>query len=432
MPDKSLENDLAHLAEHQRLQKLVDDQNGLLAPIKASDLVTRQIAADLETRHAFLDKAKASIKATKAAESLWIKEAAQKTNLLDQLSATAKASGISDIYNLAGKKNLGTAWEIARDSGSFERLFSVPDIYETSRLYSLASSRSGNQFLSITQAFQGIGEQQRMIGALASMKMPWLRDLDKLSSIRGIAELQAIGQALNTLPPYAEEFANALRLDVGDFRDPITWSTSVEENAEARTAFYVERGFNTELTDFPEPAFQESLWIAKVTDERPLLVQEYGHPVLLFDDPKDEADAARTNSAHDWIYRLETQLRSFIDVAMTARFGPDWPRTQLPNNMYEKWLEKKADYERLNGHIWPVISYADFTDYSVVICKKDNWREVFQPIFQTPESVRESFQRLHPIRISTMHSRPVTQDDELLLFVEARRLSLAMKQVKLN
>ena len=39
-----------------------------------------------------------------------------------------------------------------------------------------------------------------------------------------------------------------------------------------------------------------------------------------------------------------------------------------------------------------------------------------------PESVRESFQRLYPVRIDTMHSRPVTHDDVLLLYVEARRL----------
>jgi len=36
--------------------------------------------------------------------------------------------------------------------------------------------------------------------------------------------------------------------------------------------------------------------------------------------------------------------------------------------------------------------------------------------------VPESFQRLYPIGIDTMHARPITLDDELLLYVEARRL----------
>ena len=70
----------------------------------------------------------------------------------------------------------------------------------------------------------------------------------------------------------------------------------------------------------------------------------------------------------------------------------------------------------------PLLAYADFTDYELIICRADNWREVFSQTFKRPESVRESFQRLYPIRICTMHARPITQDDELFLYVELRRL----------
>ncbi|MEX0805198.1 MAG: hypothetical protein WD688_18030 [Candidatus Binatia bacterium] len=69
-----------------------------------------------------------------------------------------------------------------------------------------------------------------------------------------------------------------------------------------------------------------------------------------------------------------------------------------------------------------MIAYADFTDYERVICRGDNWRDVFAPFFRRPESLRESLQRLYPIRLDTMHARFITQDDELLLYVETRRL----------
>ena len=36
--------------------------------------------------------------------------------------------------------------------------------------------------------------------------------------------------------------------------------------------------------------------------------------------------------------------------------------------------------------------------------------------------MRESFQRLHPIHVDTMHVRPISQDDELLLYVEVKRI----------
>ena len=77
------------------------------------------------------------------------------------------------------------------------------------------------------------------------------------------------------------------------------------------------------------------------------------------------------------------------------------------------------------------IAYADFTDYERVICRSDNWREIFTTFFDRPESVRESFQRLYPIRLDTMHARPITQDDELLLYVETQRLvKVIVRRVK--
>ena len=72
-----------------------------------------------------------------------------------------------------------------------------------------------------------------------------------------------------------------------------------------------------------------------------------------------------------------------------------------------------------------MIAYADFTDYVLVICRRDNWR-IFKRYFGREESVRESFQRLYPIRLDTMHARQITHEDELFLYVETRRLGAAM------
>lgn len=108
---------------------------------------------------------------------------------------------------------------------------------------------------------------------------------------------------------------------------------------------------------------------------------------------------------------------------MTQAFGADWPKCRLPNGLHDRWWEKKQKAEQAGAREQPLIAYADFTDYERVICRGDNWREVFGGFFERPESVRESFQRLHPIRLDTMHARPITQDDELLLYVETRRMA---------
>ena len=57
---------------------------------------------------------------------------------------------------------------------------------------------------------------------------------------------------------------------------------------------------------------------------------------------------------------------------------------------------------------------------------KDNWQRVFAPTFRRQTLVQESLQRLYPIRRCTMHARIITQDDELYLYTETKRLLAVM------
>lgn len=301
----------------------------------------------------------------------------------------------------------------------YEARFHLPEPTEIRRLF--AEYRNIN---SSFEAFRShITEQALSVQtAIEAMRTPWLDAQAALRSISSLVELQGIGHVLRTIPAFDDHVAEVLRADLGDWRDRMTWPQPIFTDAIARSDFYVGLGFDPSLTDFPAPAFHEGLDIAGLAGEPPSLVSRYGSPVPLSVDADEEDDLVRTNVAHDWLQRLETQIRCFIDEAMTLAFGPDWPKHRLPNGLYQQWQEKKSEAERHGGRTWPLIAYADFTDYERVICKKDNWRDVFAPVFGRPESVRESFQRLYPIRVCTMHARAITQDDELLLFVEARRL----------
>ena len=75
--------------------------------------------------------------------------------------------------------------------------------------------------------------------------------------------------------------------------------------------------------------------------------------------------------------------------------------------MYERWKQKQKAAVKAGTRTNPLVAYADFTDYELVICKRDNWKEVFCEYFGRPENIRESFQRLHPVRLDTMHARPI-------------------------
>ena len=119
-------------------------------------------------------------------------------------------------------------------------------------------------------------------------------------------------------------------------------------------------------------------------------------------------------------------MRQFIDAVMTQTFGPEWPRNRLPKGMYDSW-EAKREATGTERPACAAIAYADFTDYIRVITRKDNWRELFERHFKRVEDVRESFQRLYPIRRDTMRARPISQDDELLLYVEVKRIMRAIE-----
>jgi uncharacterized protein YukE len=261
--------------------------------------------------------------------------------------------------------------------------------------------------------------------AMTSMKSPWLDALQTSRSIRGFAELQAIGYALKTAPLFGAQFTDALRLDLGDWRDPIVWSETIFVDTAARTSFYVERGLNTELTDFSEETFEESLSIAGFNREPPALVSLYGSPFSPMSGDQTE-EHARNLYAYDWLLRLETQIRNFIARVMVEAFGAKWEKQKVPAPMYQAWLERKQTDETAGRSPAPLIAYADFTDYVPLIIKKDNW-PAFAPFFLRAEDVRESFQRLYPLRLGTMHARMITREDQLLLFTETRRLMKAIR-----
>jgi hypothetical protein len=123
--------------------------------------------------------------------------------------------------------------------------------------------------------------------------------------------------------------------------------------------------------------------------------------------------------------RFERDIRDAINTLMSAEFGESWIERQTPGDMADKWKEKKAKAMKQRETEQPLIAYADFSDYLPIIERGDNWSRIFKTVFNRKSDVQESFVRLFPIRICTMHARIITQEDELLMKVETRRVRKA-------
>jgi len=368
-----------------------------------------------------------------------LKQISDSARLLEQTSELKRMTlGLDELQKRAASA-FGPIWEL-RDAGilsrpllhleaiqkaivSTEAHYRLPIPAEFTRLTDLLKE---SPISSLAEQWAKQAESVRL--TFQEMTKPWLDVSDEIRSMTGLAEVQGLGLALRNAAGFEEKLSASLRSALGDWRDPITLRPEIFSDFTERSSFYDSLGFNSALTAYPAPAFRRNVEIAGLKKDPPPLVTLYGSPIDASDDPTEEQDLIRTSSVQNWLLRLERLLRKFIDEEMTRTFGADWAKRRLPNGLYDQWMEKKREAEKNGAREFPVIAYADFTDYSLVIFKRDNWREVFQAPFGRMEDARESLQRLQPIRIDAAHARLITQEDELLLYVETKRLMGVLKK----
>ena len=314
----------------------------------------------------------------------------------------------------------GAVAEIQKQLALTTERFKLPEIKLATELM---EAYRANQPSELVKQFKE--QQDYLRRATEAIRSPWLDMEAQMRSVGAFADIQSIGFALQNAPAFDVHLTELLRIDLGDWQDRVNFPKEIFDDPLARSAFYQEQGFDPALTAFPADAFAETLDIAGLRGAPPPIIKVYDYEKV---PEKDEHEAAfaRTNAAHDRLQRFETQLRQFIDEQMTKVCGDQWIKHRVPGPMRQNWNEKR-EKARANGEAnHPLIAYADFSDYSPLITQKNNWNEVFQPVFRRQSSVQESFQRLYPIRICTMHARMITQDDELYLHVEIKRILSAI------
>ena len=292
----------------------------------------------------------------------------------------------------------------------YDRLFRLPELDEIERL-----AREAMATTSLARSV--FGTQDALKAAMGNVVSPWLRIESATVSARAFADMVAIGRGIDAGGPFEIKFTEALRPSLGDWRDLVTPPVEPLIDPLLRSGFYYERGFDPTLTDFTPPAFDESLRIAGLRQDE----------AAEADDGEDDDGFARARLAFDQLQRLEIALRRFIDRVMRDAFGEDWTRRQLPAGMLDAWVDRRDKAVKGGQPEQPLIDYADFADYRPIIERKDNWATVFKPVFGRADDIRESFQRLFPVRIATMHARIITQDDEMLLLVETKRVLKAIR-----
>lgn len=262
--------------------------------------------------------------------------------------------------------------------------------------------------------------------SFSSIQSPWVRVSNVDMSLRAMMEFASVGAALKTVHPFDDGFAASLRIDLGDWRHAPTIDPLTLRTPSARSKYYVERGLDTSLTDFTDEAFAEGLSAAELCDN---YLAGLDPEALAAEgiDPKVEVAIRQTAICQRVVTALEFELRAFIERLMTSSYGEKWAKTNLDPTLYEKWKGKLEAAQKSGYPNDRLIEFADFTDYPLIICRKGVFAAVFAGHFRDETFVRESFSRLHPLRLAAMHSRPMTNKDIVYAVVEASRLTAAMR-----
>lgn len=257
---------------------------------------------------------------------------------------------------------------------------------------------------------------------MAGIRSPWLDQLHAPESIASIIGLTSVSKAVeHAFDPASSKTLRAL---LGDFgRTTIPQSAFLDSLQ--RQSLYIEAGFDQRLTILPEPAFSEALYssgLLRADLFSPVFpaTKRPAEPATTSD--KDAILKKRMQEAYDILFTFETELRAYLHETMPQRFGDKWLKHRIPGDMLESWKEKREIAIQKGEKELPLIWYADFSDYVTIIVRKDNWNDFFANTFRNKDEVKVSFQRLQPLRISTMHCRPITKHDLLMLTVEVQSI----------
>jgi len=243
---------------------------------------------------------------------------------------------------------------------------------------------------------------------------------DPARTIEGFARLSRIRDATRDAEPFSRPVTELLQEEFGDVAEAVEKA----DDPEARDAAAIDAGLNPDLIAFEPSAYPNVLVCAGFTFELPPL------PLPL---PIEGTAEGASFDSNAWLLLkyLENALRVIIERELQEIAGNKWVKQRVPLALREVWQKRQQEARDENREVYPLIYYADFGDMRILIQQRNNWDDVFGPIFAVKEDVMESLRRLPSIRNSDAHSRPLSRVDMLFLTSEATRLIAALRRAGL-
>lgn len=268
------------------------------------------------------------------------------------------------------------------------------------------------------QPFQGhftkIADWQSSIAQrMATLAEPWAMKDHLGVSFTGFARIARLHDLATGAAPFASTTVEVFEDELGQ---PAPFDSDVE--MEDRETAAMDAGLNPETIAFPVPVYPSVLSSAGFQ----FRVEAIGGV------PSDNGDDSGVfDPQHaSLLQQVEHRLRVAVENELQELAGENWHRSRVPGPTGQRWRERKEKDHQERGDSFPLIFYADFTDLSEIMCRRDNWNDAFQRVFVSKEDLKVSLRRLSPVRKAIAHNRPLVRTDQLILFSEACRILTAL------
>ena len=255
--------------------------------------------------------------------------------------------------------------------------------------------------------------QSSVAQRMATLTAPWAMKDYLGVSIVGFSRIARLHDVSTGAAPFAPQTAEVFEEELGQ---PVPFDA--DDEPEDRESAAMDAGLNPELIAFPEPVYPSVLFSAGFE----LRIEAIGNI------PSEKGDDSGVfDPKHaSLLQQVEYRLRKVVETELRELMGKNWYRSRVPGPTWQRWRNRKKEDRQQRGDSFPLIFYADFTDLSDIICRKDNWNEVFHRLFVSKGDLQVSLQRLSPIRKAIAHNRPLVRTDQLILFSEACRILSAL------
>ena len=391
----------AVMARHTAMGRSIDALGGMDSIMKRHEQMTASFAA-----RSLAETTAAAIAGTSFATSSAVERAMREVSGITSFTGLLGRSAF-DRSGLDAMVSGTLAWQRSARSLSLAGTLQsqLPQLFPERRrataddLRDMALGRIGERFARDRSRLDGVRDE------MLRERRAWVEIDRPERSVAAYVEARALANAVEAGPPESRAVVEAVRAELGDYRESAPVPAIVAENPVLRSAFRLEVGFNPDLSSLPPAVLGAIFGFA-------------GRSA-----PRREVDPDALESVvHQRARRLELRLRRFIERRMIAGCGPKWTKQRVDGKTVQRWRQRRQldlDNGRRASRLF---DYAGFEDYREIIDRTDNWRDVFAAVFPVKTSVLESLRRLSLVRNPDAHYRVMTVDDLLDLTVEARRL----------